>query len=112
VGVPDSAEHGIVMLVVCASLFRQYDFVQQQWLNYGLDANAGNDTCPLVGNHASGDGHGPKAKFVIPSDPQTGRPPFVVEGLPQFVETRGGEYFFVPSMTALRMIGMGTIDPT
>ena len=55
---------------------------------------------------------GPKAKFVIPSDPKTGRPPFIVEGIPQFVETRGGEYFFVPSMTALRMIGMGVVDPT
>ena len=55
---------------------------------------------------------GPKAKFVIASDPKSGRPPFVVEGIPQFVETRGGEYFFVPSMTALRMIGMGVVDPT
>ncbi len=57
-------------------------------------------------------GRCPKAKFVIPSDPKSGRPPFVVEGIPQFVETRGGEYFFVPSMTALRMIGMGVVDPT
>jgi hypothetical protein len=32
--------------------------------------------------------------------------------LPQFVETRGGEYFFVPSLTALRMMAMGTVDPT
>ena len=110
-GVSDAAEHGIIMLVVCASLFRQYEFVQQQWLNYGLDSNAGNDTCPLVGNHEPGT-DGPKAKFVIASDPKTGRPPFIVEGIPQFVETRGGEYFFVPSMTALRMIGMGTVDPT
>jgi deferrochelatase/peroxidase EfeB len=110
-GVSDETEHGIIMLVVCASLFRQYEFVQQQWLNYGLDSNAGNDTDPLVGNHSTG-ADGPKAKFVIASDPKTGRPPFIVEGLPQFVETRGGEYFFVPSMTALRMIGMGTIDPT
>jgi hypothetical protein len=109
---PESTEHGIVMLVVCASLFRQYEFVQQQWLNYGLDANAGNDTCPLVGNHSAGGTNGPKAKYVIPSDPKSGRPPFVVEGIPQFVETRGGEYFFVPSMTALRMIGMGVVDPT
>jgi hypothetical protein len=68
-------------------------------------------TCPLVGNHSTG-ADGRKAKFVIASDPKTGRPPFIVEGLPQFVETRGGEYFFVPSMTALRMIGMGTIHPT
>jgi Dyp-type peroxidase family len=110
-GVSDAAEHGIIMLVVCASLFRQFEFVQQQWLNYGLDSNAGNDTCPLVGNHSTG-ANGPKAKFIIASDPKTGRPPFIAEGLPQFVETRGGEYFFVPSMTALRMIGMGTIDPT
>ena len=52
--VSDKSEQGIIMLVVCASLFRQYEFVQQQWLNYGLDSNAGNDTCPLVGNHSDG----------------------------------------------------------
>jgi deferrochelatase/peroxidase EfeB len=109
--VSDADEHGIVMLIACASLFRQFEFVQQQWINYGLDANAGNDTCPLTGNHEGG-ADGPKAKFVIASDPKSGRPPFVVEGIPQFVETRGGEYFFVPSMTALRMIGMGVVDPT
>jgi deferrochelatase/peroxidase EfeB len=110
-GTSDSDEHGVVMLVGCTSLFRQFEFVQQQWINYGLDANVGNDTCPLTGNH-SGGAHGPKAKFVIASDPKSGRPPFVLEGIPQFVETRGGEYFFVPSMTALRMIGMGVVDPT
>ena len=109
--VSDADEHGIIMLIGCASLFRQFEFVQQQWINYGLDANAGNDTCPLTGNHEGG-ADGPKAKFVIASDPKSGRPPFVVEGIPQFVETRGGEYFFVPSMTALRMIGMGVVDPT
>jgi len=111
-GVSDSAEHGIVMLIVCANLFRQFEFVQQQWINYGLDAGSGNDTCPLTGNHSPGGEAGPKAKYVIPSDPKSGRPPFIVEGIPQFVETRGGEYFFVPSMTALRMIGMGVVDPT
>jgi hypothetical protein len=102
----DSGEHGIVMLVVCSSLFRQFEFVQQQWIQYGLDMNSGNDTCPLVGNH------GPDAKFVIAADPASGHPPFVCDRLPQFVETRGGDYFFVPGMTALRMIGMGITDPT
>jgi hypothetical protein len=113
-GTRDEDEHGIVMLIVCAGLFRQFQFVQQQWLNYGLDLRAGNDTCPIVGNHSDGTDseHGPKAKFVIPADPASGQPPFIVEGIPQFVETRGGEYFFVPSMTALRMIGMGVVDPT
>ena len=94
------------MLVVCARLFRQSEFVQQQWINYGLDSNAGNDTCPIVGNR-KGD-----AKFIVPVDPNGACTPFIAAGIPQFVETRGGDYFFLPSMTALRMIGMGTIDPT
>ncbi len=114
-GALDKGERGLVMLVVCASLFRQFEFVQQQWINYGLDSHAGSDACPIVGNHSdgtSGGKTGPKAKFVIPADPASGHPPFIVEGIPQFVETRGGEYFFVPSMTALRMIGMGVVDPT
>ncbi len=109
----DTDDHGVVMLVMCADLFRQFEFVQQQWINYGLDARAGSDSCPIVGNHSQGGSDtGPKAKFVIPAPEGSGHPPFIIEGIPQFVETRGGEYFFVPSMTALRMIGMGTIDPT
>ena len=32
--------------------------------------------------------------------------------MPPFVVTRGGEYFFIPSLTALRMIAMGNVDPT
>lgn len=102
----DADEHGIIFLGMCASLSRQFEFIQQQWISYGLDANAGNDTCPLVGNRA-GD-----AKFVMAVDPKTGEAPFIWSGIPKFVEMRGGEYFFLPSMTALRMIGMGTVDPT
>ncbi|WP_209318640.1 Dyp-type peroxidase [Falsiroseomonas selenitidurans] len=102
----DDAEHGIVLLATCASLFRQFEFVQQQWMQYGLDFNAGNDTCPIIGNH------GEAAKFVIAADPAGDKPPFICDRLPQFVETRGGEYFFVPSMTALRMIAAGIVDPT
>jgi Dyp-type peroxidase family len=117
----DEDDHGIVMLIMCADLFRQFEFVQQQWVNYGLDARSGSDACPIVGNHSLGANtsdpearkrNGPKAKFVIPADPSKGHPPFVLDGLPQFVETRGGEYFFAPSLTALRMIAQGAIDPT
>ena len=98
-------EHGIVLLAHCANLFRQFEFVQQQWMNYGLDFNAGNDACPIVGAHQPG------ARFVIAA-PDSEKPPFIASGLPQFVSTRGGDYFFAPSMTALRMIGTGVVDPT
>jgi deferrochelatase/peroxidase EfeB len=106
----DDGEHGIVFLAVCASLFRQYEFVQQQWIHYGLDFNAGSDTCPIVGNHGQA-GQAP-ANYVIPVKAEGGGAPFICAGVPQFVEPRGGEYFFVPSMTALRLIGMGIVDPT
>ncbi len=102
----DAGEHGIVFLAICSSLFRQFEFVQQQWVQYGLDFNVGSDTCPIVGNHDA------EAKFVIAADPDGTGAPFICERVPQFVEPRGGEYFFVPSMTALRMIGMGIVDPT
>jgi len=102
----DSVEHGIVMLAGCANLFRQFEFLQQQWMQYGLDFNQGSDVCPIIGNH------GRDSKFVIAADPNSGKPPFFATGMPQFVEVRGGDYFFVPSMSALRMIAQGLVDPT
>jgi Dyp-type peroxidase family len=102
----DQAEHGIIFMALCASLFRQFEFIQQQWMNYGASFHVGNDTDPIIGVH------GPGAKFVIPADPAGAAPPFICANLPQFVETRGGEYFFLPSLTALREIAYGSVDPT
>jgi Dyp-type peroxidase family len=114
-GGSDNADHGIIFIAICASLFRQFEFVQQQWMQYGLDFNVGNETCPIIGNHGPDPDagyHGTKSNFVIASDPKSGKPPFVCPDLPQFVTTKGGDYFFLPSMTALTMIAMGSVDPT
>ncbi len=102
----DKTEQGIAFMVICASIFRQFEFVQQQWIQYGLDFNQGNNTCPLLGNHSKHKRH------TIPSDPATKKPPYICDNLPQFVETRGGDYFFIPSVTALWLIAQGIIDPT
>lgn len=102
----DSVERGVIFKVLCADLFRQFEFVLQQWINFGLDFNAGNDTCPLLGRH-----HG-DAKFVIQADPEGEATPWIMNGLPQFVATRGGEYFFVPGINTLTMIAEGLVDPT
>jgi hypothetical protein len=107
----DDSGHGVIMLVMCASTARQFEFVQQQWLQYGLDASTGNDDCPLLGSRVNGDSKF-DSKFVIPIDPNSGDVPFICSKLPEFVQSRGGEYFFLPSRTALRMIGMGVVDPT
>ena len=102
----DAGEHGVVFMALCASLFDQFEFVQQQWMQYGASFNVGNDTDPVVGLHRAG------AKFVVPADPNGAGLPFICANIPQFVETRGGEYFFLPSLTALREIAQGSVDPT
>ena len=50
--------------------------------------------------------------MMIEGDKRAGTPPYFCSHMPTFVETRGGDYFFVPSLTCLRMIGLGIVDPT
>ena len=102
----DDTEQGVIMMIMGANLFRQFEFVQQQWIQYGLDFHQGNNTCPMLGDHSHHKRH------TIESDPESGKPPYVMSTLKTFVECRGGDYFFAPSMTGLRMLAMGIIDPT
>lgn len=104
----DDGNHGIIIMMLNASINRQFEFVQQQWINYGNDFKAANDKEIILGNH--GDDYPSKA--VIQVDPDSDEAPFFLSKIPRLVETRGGDYFFIPSMTALRMIAKGIVDPT
>jgi Dyp-type peroxidase family len=101
----DGVDRGVLFMVLNASISRQFEFVQQQWINYGNDAHLGNDKDLLMGSHVEGE------KYVVQGDTTPANPPFVCSHLPNFVELRGGEYFFLPSITALGMIAMGLVDP-
>ena len=104
----DGGEHGIIIMMVSASISRQFEFVQQQWINYGNDFRVGNDKDIILGNH---DSRHP-SKAIIQVAPDSGSAPYFLRNIPRFVETRGGDYFFMPSMTALNLIALGLIDPT
>jgi Dyp-type peroxidase family len=103
----DQGEHGVIFMALGADIARQFEFVQQQWINYGNDFRRANDKDPLLGNHEKDAG-----RFLIESDPKASEPPHFCSKIPRFVETRGGDYFFVPSLTALHMIADGIVDPT
>jgi deferrochelatase/peroxidase EfeB len=103
--VRDDEERGIHFIGLAASLARQFEFVQQQWVEYGDGARQGNDRDPITGNHAGG------GKFMIQGVADPKDPPFMCTDLPAFVELRGGDYFFVPSISALRLIASGGVDP-
>jgi Dyp-type peroxidase family len=105
VPVVDTDDRGVIFMALNASISRQFEFVQQQWIQYGNDSHLGNDKDVLMGNHG---GHG---RFVIPGDTTPANPPFMCSHLPDFVELRGGDYFFLPSITAIGMIALALVDP-
>ena len=108
----DNGDHGVIFMVVNADLSRQFEFVQEQWLNYGNDFRLANDQDPLLGNNGINQNGRGNGRMVIEGNAKTNAPPYFCSGIPTMVETRGGDYFFVPSMTCLRMIAMGLVDPT
>jgi Dyp-type peroxidase family len=92
-GTPDDGkERGIAAFVICASLIRQYEFAQNVWVNDRNFHELGNERDPIIGTH---DG---TLEFKIPKRPIRKK----ITGLPAFTTVRGGAYFFLPGLTALR----------
>ncbi len=92
-GVPDDgAERGIAAFIICASLVRQYEFAQNVWVNDRNFHELENERDPFGGNH---DG---TLEFKIPKRPIRRK----ITGLPAFTTVRGGAYFFLPGLKALR----------
>lgn len=87
----DGADRGLAFVFVGAHLDRQFEFVQSQWVKDGLFFGAGGEKDPIVGPNDGSD------RFTIPQQPIRRR----LQGLPRFVVTRGGEYFFAPGLRSL-----------
>lgn len=88
-------ETGLHFICLVASLSRQFEFVQHTWLNNPTFHGLYDDTDPLIGNR-----HPRGATFTVPGRPVRRR----YRDLPQFVRTRGGAYFFLPGISALRYL--------
>ena len=94
-GAPDDGvERGIASFVGCASLIRQFEFAQNVWINDKNFHELGNERDPIIGNQ---DG---TLEFKIPKRPIRKK----ITGLPSFTTVRGGAYFFLPSLKALRWL--------
>jgi len=90
----DGVDRGIIFVFAGAHIRRQFEFVKTQWLNDGIFIGAPNEADPLVGS-----GETPTS-FTIPQRPIRRR----LQDLPPFVTTRGGEYCFAPSLSAMRWL--------
>ena len=92
---PQTAERGLVFLALNTSFRRQFEFVQQTWVNNPKFGGLFDERDPLIGKVKEEGQH-----FSIPGDPARRR----IAGLSTFVAMRGGGYFFVPSLAALEWL--------
>jgi Dyp-type peroxidase family len=90
----DGTERGIAAFVICASLIRQFEFAQNVWVNDKNFHKLGNERDPIIGTQ---DG---TLEYKIPKRPIRRK----IVGLPAFTTVRGGAYFFLPGLKALRWL--------
>ncbi|MCT9083261.1 Dyp-type peroxidase [Streptomyces fulvoviolaceus] len=88
-------ERGLYFMCLNGDLARQYEFVQHSWINDPAFSGLHDDSDPLI---APGGPRG--ATFTEQREPVRRRHP----GVPAFVQVRGGAYFFLPGVPALRYL--------
>jgi Dyp-type peroxidase family len=91
----DDNERGLHFICLNANIARQFEFVSHTWVNNPKFDRLYDDTDPLV---APSSPHG--GTFTIPTDGVRER----VTGVPRFVTVKGGAYFFLPGLAALRYL--------
>ena len=94
----DGSDLGIAAFIICASLIRQFEFAQNVWTNDRNFHELGNERDPIIGAHYG------TLEFKIPKRPIRK----TITGLPAFTTLRGGAYFFLPGIKALRYLA--TLD--
>jgi Dyp-type peroxidase family len=91
----DKVPRGLHFLFLSAKAMATMEFLQEEWINSGNFMNLGDERDPNVGLQEEG------ATFTIPRDPVRRR----IHDIHTFNVLRGGEYFFMPSLSALSWIG-------
>lgn len=85
---------GILFMAINADIQRQFEFIQQTWLNSPKFGGLCDNKDPIVSDN---DGTG---VMVLQDQPVRQR----IQGMSRFVETKGGGYFFMPGIKALQFL--------
>ncbi|WGW02917.1 Dyp-type peroxidase [Tropicibacter oceani] len=97
----ENGETGLQFMCFNASIVRQFEFVQSAWCNNTFFQGLQKEVDPVIGTPRPARlGVEGIDRFTIPRKPYRR----VLEKLPQFVTVKGGAYFFMPGLAALRFI--------
>jgi deferrochelatase/peroxidase EfeB len=103
----DDPERGLHFICLNANISRQFEFLQNSWVMNPKFSGLSGENDPLLGNRNGIPGC-PVTNFT--RQQETGLPRRIAD-LPQFVTVRGGAYFFLPSLRALRYFAKGAGRP-
>ena len=92
---------GLHFICLAASIGRQFEFVQAAWIAGAHFDGLSGESDPLLGSREAARDGSPTDGFSIP---QAIGPARRLDALPQFVSVRGGAYFFLPGLRALRVL--------
>lgn len=107
--VEDNKERGLYFICLNSDIERQFEFIQQTWINNKKFGGLYDEVDPLMGSpktELSDEADSPVDKlkninsFTVQDDPLRTR----VHNLGKFVTVKGGSYFFMPGIRALRYI--------
>jgi len=96
----DEPASGLHFICLNANIGRQFEFVQGSWLQSTTFDGLRDENDPLLGNHETLEGC-PANKFSLPT---SGGMRQQIQNIPHFTTVRGGGYFFLPGIRALRYI--------
>lgn len=96
-----AAEHGIQFVCLVANISRQFEFVQNAWIASSKFSGLQEERDPLLGNREPLMSGKSTDHF---NRPNPAGPMQKTNHLPQFVTVRGGGYFFMPGLRALKYI--------
>jgi Dyp-type peroxidase family len=95
----DARERGLHFICFNTHIGRQFEFIQHTWVNSPKFDGLYADDDPLIGDRGA-DGKDAGGTFTVQAAPTRKR----VCGLPRFVHVRGGAYFFMPGIRAVRFL--------
>lgn len=90
----DEVPRGAIFLFISAKAMATIEFLQQEWVNDGNFMELGRERDPIIGLQDD------RASFTIPREPARRR----IHGIETFNVLRGGEYFFMPSISGLKWL--------
>jgi Dyp-type peroxidase family len=99
--VSDHVDRGLHFICLNSDIERQFEFVQQTWINNPVFGGLDGEVDPLIGKLPTDpEKHKPECMFTVQGKPMRTR----VDGLCRFVTVKGGAYFFLPSIRALNYL--------